>query len=353
MESLIQHIEYLLRTHDCVIIPGLGAFIASSRPAVIDYADKKILPPSRFIMFNQAVTNDDGLLVNSYSRKYSLSFEEARQVIIREVDNLFRQLNQGLRVKLGRIGSLSLSEESNLIFQPENSLSLEESLGLCPVGITHHLSNLNDDTQIPVNSTDPGHRCNQEYNDKDNSERIFGNSKGNNPEEEEEIYYHIKIRRSFLNGAAVIALVISLFLAALIFPVPYDSREQRASVVPVEAIISHKTENIVDTINVFKASAIDSISTSISEEKEISDNKIQNPSKSSFYLIVGTFKNYDEAEKFRNLNTSDDYPLFTVQSKKLTRVAVASSDSKEELQSKLNSGSFLKRFPNSWIWSSL
>lgn len=88
MNTLFQHIEYLLLRHDCVIVPGLGAFISTIRPARIDMENHRILPPARSVMFNQAVTVDDGLLANSYARRFNISFEEGRQLIVRDVKSL-------------------------------------------------------------------------------------------------------------------------------------------------------------------------------------------------------------------------------------------------------------------------
>ena len=44
-------------------------------------------------MFNQAVTLDDGLLANSYARRLKLSFEEARQVVLKDVAELLEKLH--------------------------------------------------------------------------------------------------------------------------------------------------------------------------------------------------------------------------------------------------------------------
>ena len=88
MNNLFRHIEYLLLRHDCVIVPGLGAFISASRPAKIDMQEGKILPPSKSLMFNQSVATDDGLLANSFARKTGMKFEEARQAVVHEVNDI-------------------------------------------------------------------------------------------------------------------------------------------------------------------------------------------------------------------------------------------------------------------------
>ena len=44
MQELALHIEYLLKRHDCVIVPGFGAFLASRRRAA--YSPESVLPSS-------------------------------------------------------------------------------------------------------------------------------------------------------------------------------------------------------------------------------------------------------------------------------------------------------------------
>ena len=35
MISMIEHIEYLMLSHDCVVVPGFGAFIAQHNESII------------------------------------------------------------------------------------------------------------------------------------------------------------------------------------------------------------------------------------------------------------------------------------------------------------------------------
>ncbi|MDE6547663.1 MAG: SPOR domain-containing protein, partial [Muribaculaceae bacterium] len=47
MDILPLHIEYLLTRHDCVIVPGIGAFIATETEAFIDLENGVIRPRRR------------------------------------------------------------------------------------------------------------------------------------------------------------------------------------------------------------------------------------------------------------------------------------------------------------------
>ena len=70
MIELSRHIESLLLAHDCVIVPGLGGFVAHYVPARRIAEEQLFLPPSRSVGFNQQLTINDGLLVQSYMQAY-------------------------------------------------------------------------------------------------------------------------------------------------------------------------------------------------------------------------------------------------------------------------------------------
>ena len=64
MIELAKHIEVLLLENDCVIVPGLGGFIAHNRPACIAGTDGKFIPPMRTIGFNPQLIMNNGLWCN-------------------------------------------------------------------------------------------------------------------------------------------------------------------------------------------------------------------------------------------------------------------------------------------------
>ena len=130
MNFFFQHIEYLLLRHDCVIVPGLGAFIATTTPANFDMGKGMITPPSRAFMFNQAVALDDGLLANSIARKAGISFEDARNAIVRCVAKIKEIINNDGFIKIGSLGYLQLGKENNLLFSPaKTGIASCEELG--------------------------------------------------------------------------------------------------------------------------------------------------------------------------------------------------------------------------------
>lgn len=66
MFKLDRHIEILLLENDCVIVPGLGGFVAHHAEASYDENDALFLPPYRTLGFNPVLQMNDSLLVQSY-----------------------------------------------------------------------------------------------------------------------------------------------------------------------------------------------------------------------------------------------------------------------------------------------
>lgn len=106
-EQINRHIAILLRRNDCVILPGLGAFVVLHESARFDAVAAQFLPPARTLTFNPAITHDDGLLAHSLSRRMKISFEQARLRVEAEVQLLERRLQAEGAVHLPHVGTLS------------------------------------------------------------------------------------------------------------------------------------------------------------------------------------------------------------------------------------------------------
>lgn len=117
MYNLSLHIEFLLLRHDCVVVPGVGAFINVRHSARRDDATGAWLPMTREVRFNSALNHDDGLLANSFARKNEVSFEEGRELLRRETHQLLSTLREEGEVTLGQLGILR-QEEGTIIFAP-------------------------------------------------------------------------------------------------------------------------------------------------------------------------------------------------------------------------------------------
>lgn len=116
IDTISQHIATLLRRNDCVIIPGVGAFVATRRSATL--ANDMLTPPRREVSFNPAMVHDDGLLAASVSRRMKISFEQARERVSAEAALMQRRLKAEGAVNIARVGVLQRRSGGRLEFVP-------------------------------------------------------------------------------------------------------------------------------------------------------------------------------------------------------------------------------------------
>ena len=116
--DLDRHIEILLLKSDCVIVPGLGGFVASHVAARYDAGDKMFIPPLRTLGFNPKLSVNDSLLVQSYSDAYDMSYPDALARIEKEVEELRQHVQNAGSYELNDIGVLSFNGDGNWEFRP-------------------------------------------------------------------------------------------------------------------------------------------------------------------------------------------------------------------------------------------
>ena len=110
MFSLIEHIEYLMMSNDCVVIPGWGALIAQYSDSFYNSEAGIINKPQRKVGFNASVNHNDGLLAQSIVRREGITYDEAVRFIADSVTTFKQQLNEGNEVSLGRLGFFHVSD---------------------------------------------------------------------------------------------------------------------------------------------------------------------------------------------------------------------------------------------------
>ncbi|MGI4864261.1 MAG: SPOR domain-containing protein [Janthinobacterium lividum] len=103
--TLSDHLRPLLRDHDCVIIPDFGGLVAEYTSAKVQPAGRHLLsPPTRQVAFNQGLTRNDGLLVDTLRQQLGVSAAEAREHLRQAVALLHHELQAQQRTELPGIG---------------------------------------------------------------------------------------------------------------------------------------------------------------------------------------------------------------------------------------------------------
>lgn len=131
--KLPEYICELLYRHNCVIVPGFGAFLTQRMPAMMPEGMSLFYPPQKRISFNVQIKENDGLLGNYISKSEGISYEKALAKINHFVSEINQELQTKGRVSLLEIGFFTINFEKNLIFEPLHTTNyLTESFGLTP-----------------------------------------------------------------------------------------------------------------------------------------------------------------------------------------------------------------------------
>jgi hypothetical protein len=128
MQSTPSYIAYLLTKYECVIVPGLGAFVVSGPEESKNRNGGLLCPPAKFLGFNPDIRHNDGLLANAIAKGENISYKEACLQISYYIDQITGRMEKQLPVQLAWIGKLELSTEHKLLFTPSQSLSCNADL---------------------------------------------------------------------------------------------------------------------------------------------------------------------------------------------------------------------------------
>lgn len=335
MYSISMHIEYLLLRHDCVVVPGFGAFINVRHAARYDEGMRCWLPMTREVRFNGSLKHDDGLLANSFARKNEISFETGRNLLEKEIKDLRHQLEEDGEVTIGNLGILHMdSEEGSVTFIPSHSAMQQASaMGLleAPIAKRQQQESVKKDaaTDKATSETTTGK---SDESTEGGSYQTFNTTRN----------YYLAINKIFAKAAAGIAIIVAIALSVLI-PVSDCNRENRASVVPAEELIVKVSEKSEDALRPIQEE-------SGSAEKEELD-KAPAKSRAKYHAIVATFTNEDDAERYVSQHKDSGYILGIITTKTKSRVTAMSSDNIEELRARMSNREFREAYGEAWIWS--
>src|SRR5665213_3801442 len=115
--NVAHYLSELLFHHNCVVVPGFGAFVSTYASAKIHPAQHTFTPPSKQIVFNKHLQQNDGLLAQTIANEIQCSFDVAMKSVSKFSDEINAQLKAGKKVELHNLGTLSLDPEKNISFE--------------------------------------------------------------------------------------------------------------------------------------------------------------------------------------------------------------------------------------------
>ena len=328
MIKLDRHIEILLLSNDCVIVPGLGGFMAHHVDARFDEADGTFLPPLRTLGFNPRLTMNDSLLVQSYIEAFDISYPEALRRIEAEVEELRQHLESEDCYELNGLGTLRLNNDGNLEFEP------------CEAGIlTPDLYGLSTFELMPLATEEP--------KATDSNEETLDETELT----EEPADSAITIKMSWLrNAVAVAAAVLAFFMIST--PISNNNATLDVQQSAFFKLPQHHASQDDDALNP-STSATDSTTCqeeSIKASEDIVEETIATP---TYTIVMASQVTQRNAEIFIAQLNKADYTKARLQTSSKTnmlRVVYGSYSSQEEAIDTLRSlRKQSKQFSDAWV----
>lgn len=117
MKELSQSIIHLLADNDCVILPGIGGFIAHYESAKYSGDNNSFISPKRVVGFNSAITLNDGLIVQAYMQTHDLGYPDASRLLEKDLHKVHQQLDENGSVQIEGLGMLVRNNNSTYRFE--------------------------------------------------------------------------------------------------------------------------------------------------------------------------------------------------------------------------------------------
>jgi hypothetical protein len=120
--ELAAHIHYLLYRHDCLSIPGFGAFLVEHKEAFFDAEQQRYHPPRKVLSFNEQLQSNDGILAAHIAHVLQCSYERAVLEIHQQIISLKELAHKG-KLKIATLGIFETNSEGKLVFSAEQGLN--------------------------------------------------------------------------------------------------------------------------------------------------------------------------------------------------------------------------------------
>lgn len=123
-------IEYLLLNHDCVIVPGFGAFLAQQMDSRKSESDEAFLPPYRTVRFNQGLQEGDNFFINSLKEIFHVTAPRANKMLLEWTTEFHQTMEEQGEVEFGSIGIFSRNGDELVFDAFEAGITTTEYYGL-------------------------------------------------------------------------------------------------------------------------------------------------------------------------------------------------------------------------------
>lgn len=350
--NIVNLINKLLFSQDCVVIPDFGGFIANYLPADFEETAKIFSPPKRRLAFNEVLKFDDKLLASFIAQSEGITREESSKSIQGFVKELREQLQLNRHFSFGEIGTFKLNAEDKLQFESNTQLNLfAEGYGLSQLTFLP----LNQTLDLPVEeiTTVQNSGLEQPSNVVFVETPVQKSSFQNRETVENERKYEFRPRKksSFSINASIFALTV--LLGGVVYLAFYNSKNstatQKSSLNPIEPyfeknnppILQPSKTIIADTsIITTKTTQIPppkTVLTPIIQENLVPENIEDTKSikKYRYHIVAGAFATQKTANilknQFKSIGFENAILVFPrLKSEKYIKVVAASFDNERD-----------------------
>lgn len=324
MRRLIKNIEQVLYREECVVIPGIGAFLRHDSSASMDDSKGLIYPGHTDLSFNAALQQNDGVLVRQYMSSFSMGYKKALSLLESDIREFKEELRQNGLIQMGTIGRLTIDRSDDRIsFLPNHDHPFSiDFYGLMPVA------------RLPHTGTAPIQKPQQK---SENKSEIF--------------YLPINLRTLRYGAAAAV-----LAAAMLLIPSQKVSFPEGASQYQAGFLISQKEKSAQPRVEEKQPTHSVEEKTQSESKASVAGLPVFTPEQgvARYYVVIASLANDKQVEKYvAQHHPLNDFPNagILVTSSGMHRVFANVYDSMEEAQKELNANVVVQdEYASSWIY---
>ncbi len=321
MLSVERHIAYLVTRHDCVIVPGFGAFVSFYESARYDETKGIYFPPERRLGFNHDIDHNDAMLAASVARRESVSYERAAETVHTQVKSWIIQLNESGSLAFEGLGAFTVDSDGSWQFTPSQVNSLANNA-------YHGLPRL---TFAPVISAEQ-------------------------PDSSSEKHVLRRISSRLIRAAASVAIIVSVVAAMLTFIVTPDSPLYYASLFPAHH--ASQPTLLADRPIIQPADAElriamldDDVTTSANDKTVAEVPQTTDNSDHRYFLVVASLANMNEVDRYlAGLPDDQREQMNVLKGDNRYRVYISSGSTYDEANGNRNLPGFESSYPGAWVY---
>ncbi len=278
--DFIQAIESLLLEHDCVIIPNFGGFVINVQDFKFDEKEAIIHPRKKSIAFNERLKSDDGILAMHIVKQHVISQKKAFESVAAFGKEMKDGLKNNQPLAFGNLGTFSLTEESKIVFEPNQTFNYDlDQFGLYSVSTGARKKPVLVEAPVEKSLEDLPTQTKEEVEEVQQPRKITSK-------------FYAYILLAFIvggMGAYILTEPNSKFVNSSFSPltIRIKKEQKQEKILPVsKAIATSKTANLVVTEEV-KSGSEEIKPVIVPKNIEVSDH---------IFLVAASFKTIEKAE---------------------------------------------------------